>query len=114
MSLKRFFSTSSKAEEKRDSSSSKGSTNYKSVDKDGQAVSFWSDLSTVASKESVVEVRVSAGGKQSVQFPVRLSMDARHGGEMPECESISYEGWCIDRRSCRGCEDYWKGRTSSV
>lgn len=105
--LKSYFTKPSK-KDRNDGSS----VNYKSIDENGEAVSFWSDGSDTASKEALVELndQSSIVKQPAAHFPVKKSGDPRHGGEMPECESISYEGWCIERRNCRGCEDYWKRR----
>lgn len=110
-SLKSYFTKPSKKSER----NSRGSVNYKAIDENGDAVSFWSDASDAGSKETLTEVTDSNMAKQpSIHFPVKKSGDPRHGGEMPECESISYEGWCIERRVCRRCEDYWLERDSDV
>lgn len=105
--FKSYFTKTSKTNGAND----RNSVNYQAIDENGDAVSFWSDASEAGSKEALVEVTDSSIVKQpAAHFPVRKSGDPRHGGEMPECESISYEGWCIERRKCRGCEDYWKIR----
>lgn len=109
-SIKRFFSSSSKANRKSDTNPA-STTDYKSIDENGEGVSSWSDWSAEGSKESVVEVVDRSKEQAAQQLPVKESMDPRHGGAIPECESISYERWCIERRSCRLCEEYWAGGT---
>lgn len=49
-----------------------------------------------------------------LQMPSRVSGDPRHGGKIPGCGKIEYEGWRIQSRCCRWCEDYWIGRSEAI
>lgn len=122
-SLKSYLSFTSKASSRNSSSgtvinSNRTSVNYQAINADGEALSFWSETSldlecgTVTERPDSSSVMSTIKQPSGVHLPVRKSRDPRHGSEMPECESISYEGWCIERRECRGCEDYWKRRES--
>lgn len=61
-----------------------------------------------ASRDDDAAAAAAAAGSLVLQLPVKPSNDPRHGGRIPVCDNISYDGWMI-RRSCRGCEDYWMG-----
>lgn len=77
----------------------------------------WSSSAGQAAMSTVSErgSKPSAGGGALVpELPVRVSEDARHGGRIPGCEAISYEGWRVQSRSCRWCEDYWIGRREVI
>lgn len=48
-----------------------------------------------------------------VRVPVDGSDDPRHGGEIPDCDEIVYEGHRI-KWVCEFCEDHWIGRTGTI
>lgn len=97
-----------------DSKATVGSSRKMETSNNEQAepVSWWSNSTADESGDQSME-KMGSGGS-AVPFPVQPSEDPRHGGEIPECESISYEGWRISRRKCRWCEDYWIGRSGRV
>ncbi|PSR76776.1 hypothetical protein BD289DRAFT_168389, partial [Coniella lustricola] len=56
-----------------------------------------------------------AGGRglEGMQLAVRPSQDDRHGGRVPDCEHITYEGWRV-RRTCQFCVEFMIGRRDAL
>lgn len=48
--------------------------------------------------------------RRALAGSISASDDPRHGGEIPDCDGIVYEGFQI-KWVCGFCEDYWIGRT---
>lgn len=52
-------------------------------------------------------------GSDRVQLAIRPSEDDRHGGRIPVCENIMYEGWRV-RRPCQWCIEFMTGRRDCI
>lgn len=56
---------------------------------------------------------VGSYSRASLEVPIGASDDPRHGGEIPDCDEILYEG-IRTRWTCGFCNEYWIGRTGLI